>query len=106
MSDQGKTLRAILALSSIVVAACALTVTIKVVAIGEPRLLDPDTVARTAAAAARGQDQATTDGVTCPAAIEARKGATFTCVVSTKQNPTGLAVDVKVVDDQGQLSAH
>lgn len=105
MADQGKTPFAVLALSSVVVAACALTMTIKVVGTDAPRLLDPDTVARTAAAAARGQDKATPDGVTCPAAVEAEKGATFTCVVSTEQNPTGVAVDIKVIDDQGKLSA-
>ncbi len=105
MPDQGKTPRTVLALCSVVVAACALTVTIKVVATDTHPLLDADTVARTASASVRGHDKATTDGVTCPAAIRARKGTTFTCLVSTEENPTGLAVDVKIVDDQGTLSA-
>ncbi|WP_327368370.1 DUF4333 domain-containing protein [Streptomyces sp. NBC_01217] len=68
-----------------------------------PRLLDPDTVARAAAAAARGQSKASTDGVTCPAAVEARKGNSFWCTVWEGSN--GETVHMKVLDDQGELSA-
>jgi hypothetical protein len=107
VTDQGKFARTVIALSSVVVAGCALTVTIKMVntdteATYPPRLLDQEAVERQAAADVRGMKNMSRDGVSCPAAMEARKGNTFDCTVQVGPNPE--TVTVKVLDDQGKLS--
>lgn len=79
MTGQGKFARTVTALSSVVVAGCALTVTVKMVntdteATCPPRLLDQEAVERQAVAAVRGTKNMSRDGVSCPAAMEAKKG--------------------------------
>lgn len=107
MTDQGKFSRSVIALSSVVLAGCALTVTIKMVdtdteATYPPRLLDQGAVERQAVAAVRGMKNMSRDGVSCPAAMEAEKGNTFDCHVQVGSNPK--TVTVKVLNDQGELS--
>lgn len=107
MTDQGKFARAVIALSSVVVAGCALTVTIKVMntdteAMYPPRLLDQEAVERQAAEVARGPKNVSRDGVECPAAMEAKEGNKFDCEVRVGYNDK--TVTVEVIDDQGGLS--
>ncbi|GGV89720.1 hypothetical protein GCM10015535_44180 [Streptomyces gelaticus] len=107
MTDQGKFARAVITLSSVVVAGCALTVTIKVMntdteAMYPPRLLDQEAVERQAAETVRGAGKMSRDGVSCPAAMEAKKGNKFDCDVQEGFNTK--TVTVEVLDDQGRLS--
>ncbi|MFE5796427.1 hypothetical protein ACFQ8C_28140 [Streptomyces sp. NPDC056503] len=103
VTAQGSTSRALMALSAVVVAACALTVTIKVMATdvktAHPwRVLDQEALERQVAAYARGPMKTSRDGVICPIAAEARPGNKFWCRV----DDTNIVVEVK--NDQGDLS--
>ncbi|MCX4866576.1 DUF4333 domain-containing protein [Streptomyces sp. NBC_00257] len=107
MTDQGKFARFLITLSAVVVAGCALTVTIKVMntdteALYPPRLLDQEAVELQAARAARGPKNPSRDGVECPTAMEAKKGNKFDCRVLVGYNDK--TVTVEVIDDQGRLS--
>ncbi|MET8742431.1 DUF4333 domain-containing protein [Streptomyces sp. NPDC004728] len=107
MTDQGKFARFLISLSAVIVAGCALTVTIKVMntdteAFYPPRLLDQEAVERQAAVTARGPKNPSRDGVECPAAMEAKEGNEFNCKVWIDYNQK--TVTVKVIDDQGRLS--
>ncbi|MCT2542568.1 DUF4333 domain-containing protein [Streptomyces sp. NPDC127061] len=107
MTDQGKFARFLITLSAVIVAGCALTVTIKVMntdpeAFHPPRLLDQEAVELQAARAARGPKDVSRDGVECPTAMEAKKGNKFECRVLVGYNDK--TVTVEVVDDQGKLS--
>ncbi|RII08647.1 hypothetical protein DSC45_32905 [Streptomyces sp. YIM 130001] len=95
-----------MALSAVVVACCAVTVTVKVVgadtqATRPPRLLDQEAVERQASAAARGSKNMSRDGVACPAAMGAEEGNKFDCTVLVGSNPKTVTVTVR--DDQGRL---
>ncbi|MER5618853.1 DUF4333 domain-containing protein [Streptomyces sp. NPDC001455] len=105
MTEQGKFTRALIGLSALVVAVCAVIVTVKVVSASpQPHLLDQEAVERQASAEAR-SGKTTRDGVACPAAIEAKKGNKFECKVKElKEFGNYLTVLGEVTDDQGDLS--
>ncbi|MFI6965780.1 DUF4333 domain-containing protein [Streptomyces sp. NPDC050255] len=104
MTEQGKLTRALIGLSAVVIAVCAVIVTVKVASAPPQRhLLDQEAVERQASAAAR-SGKTTRDGVSCPAAIEARKGNKFECEVKElKEFGNTLTVLGEVADDQGKL---
>jgi hypothetical protein len=103
-----------MALSSAVIACCALTFTIMLLA-GSPavqpqRVLDQDALARAVLNQVDLADFAappTIDDVTCPASIPVEAGREFECRVDGvgDGHTSGLAwVKVKIKDDQGSLS--
>ncbi|MGW2109855.1 DUF4333 domain-containing protein [Streptomyces sp. NPDC001948] len=107
MTDQGKFARFLISLSAVIVAGCALTVTIKVMnidteAFRPPRLLDQEAVERQVAVTAWGPKNPSRDGVECPAAMEAKEGNEFDCTVWIDYNEK--TIKVRVTDDQGTLS--
>jgi hypothetical protein len=85
----------------VVVAVCAIFVTVKVVGSEPQRLLDQEAVERQASATVR-SGKMSRDGVFCPAAIEARKGNTFECDVYVAPGES-QSVEAEVVDDQGKI---
>ncbi|MFF3256737.1 DUF4333 domain-containing protein [Actinacidiphila glaucinigra] len=103
MTDQGKFTRALIGLSSVVIAACAVVVTVVVVGTHPQRLLDQEAVERQVAATVQGKRNMSRDGVFCPAAMDAKKGNTFECSMAEANGGTAF-VKVTVVDDQGKLS--
>ncbi|MEU2248328.1 DUF4333 domain-containing protein [Streptomyces sp. NPDC019224] len=106
MTEQGKFTRALVGLSAVVIAVCAVVVTIKVVG-NHPQgpLLDQEAVERQASATARSTAKGgmSRDGVFCPTAIEAKKGIKFECDVYVAPGQPET-IKVEVVDDQGKLS--
>ncbi|MFJ8970721.1 MULTISPECIES: DUF4333 domain-containing protein [Streptomyces] len=107
MTEQGKITRALMGLSAVVIAVCAVVVAVKVVGVHPQRpVLDQEAVERQVSATARSGSSAKVDmsreGVFCPTAIEARKGIKFECdVYLAPGEPT--TVKAEVVDDQGKL---
>ncbi|MFJ9033207.1 DUF4333 domain-containing protein [Streptomyces sp. NPDC102274] len=103
MTEQGKFARSVVGLSAVVIAVCAVVVTVNVVNAQPPRLLDQEAVERQVAATVRGGSDMSRDGVFCPTAMEAKKGNVFECSVAVGGGGTDFA-KVEVVDDQGKLS--
>ncbi|MEU9064756.1 DUF4333 domain-containing protein [Streptomyces sp. NPDC048430] len=115
MTDQRSFARTVIALSLAVIACCALTFTIMLLA-GSPavqpqRVLDQDALARAVLNNVESDDSfakpPTIDDVSCPASIPVEAGREFKCnVVGVGDgNSSGLAwVKVKIKDDQGDLS--
>ncbi|MEV0580807.1 DUF4333 domain-containing protein [Streptomyces sp. NPDC050392] len=105
MTEQGKFIRALIGLSAVVIAVCAVVVTIKVVGNHPQRpLLDQEAVERQASATARSAAKVdmSRDGVFCPTAIEAKKGIKFECDVYVAPGEPET-IKAEVVDDQGKL---
>ncbi|WP_392673713.1 DUF4333 domain-containing protein [Streptomyces sp. LN785] len=115
MTDQRSFARTVITLSLAVIACCALTFTIMLLA-GSPavqpqRVLDQDALARAVLNSVESDDSfaksPTIDDVTCPASIPVEAGREFECnVVGVGDgNSSGHAwVKVKIKDDQGDLS--
>lgn len=114
MTDQRSFVRTVIALSLAVIACCAFTFTIMLLA-GSPavqpqRVLDQDALARAVLNNVTPADFAkppTIDDVSCPASIPVEAGREFECNVDGvgDGNSSGHAwVKVKIKDDQGDLS--
>jgi hypothetical protein len=114
VTDQRSFARTVIALSLAVIACCALTFTIMLLA-GSPavrsqRVLDQDALARAVLNNIKPDDFAkppTIDDVVCPASIPVEAGREFECNVDGvgDGNSSGHAwVKVKIKDDQGDLS--
>ncbi|MEV7405381.1 DUF4333 domain-containing protein [Streptomyces sp. NPDC091267] len=114
MTDQRSFARTVIALSLGVIACCALTFTIMLLA-GSPavqaqRVLDQDALARAVLNSVKSADFAeppTIDDVSCPASIPVEPGREFECNVDGigDGNSSGHAwIKVKIKDDQGDLS--
>jgi hypothetical protein len=103
VTEQGKFARALIGLSPVVVAVCAVVVTVKVVGTHPQRpRLDQEAVERQASATVR-SGKTSRDGVVCPTAIEAKKGNKFECDVYVAPGQSEM-VKAEVVDDQGMVS--
>ena len=105
MAEQGNLVLRVVAFSSLVVAVCAVAVTITVISTGisvnPQRVLDPAAVERQVAAEVR----ATQDDkvhVDCPVSVVVEKDNRFECKVSIVG--TSKTVKVTIIDDQGKLS--
>ncbi|WP_377273364.1 DUF4333 domain-containing protein [Peterkaempfera sp. SMS 1(5)a] len=114
MTDQRSFARTVIALSLAVIACCALTFTIMLLA-GSPavqpqRVLDQDALARAVLNDVKPGDFAkppTIDDVTCPASVPVEAGREFECTVDGvgDGHTSGHAwIKVKIKDDQGGLS--
>ncbi|MFC9590558.1 DUF4333 domain-containing protein [Streptomyces sp. NPDC056944] len=114
MTDQRSFARTVSAFSLAVIACCALTYTIMLLA-GSPavrpqRVLDQDALARAVLNNVSSADFAkppTIDDVSCPASIPAEAGREFECKVEgvSDGSQSGHAwVKVRITDDQGGLS--
>ncbi|MET9554644.1 DUF4333 domain-containing protein [Streptomyces sp. NPDC006645] len=115
MTDQRSFSRTVMTLALAVIACCALTFTIMLLA-GSPavqpqRVLDQDALARTVLNGVE-TDPAfakppTLDDVICPASVPVEAGREFECTVAGvgDGNSSGRAwVKVKIKNDQGELS--
>ncbi|MCI3220869.1 DUF4333 domain-containing protein [Streptomyces sp. NP-1717] len=114
MTDQRSFARTVIALSLAVIACCALTFTIMLLA-GSPavqpqRVLDQDALARAVLNNVNSADFAkppTIDDVSCPASIPVETGREFECKVigvGDGHRSGNAWVKVKIKDDQGDLS--
>lgn len=115
MPDQRSFARTVIALSLAVIACCALTFTIMLLA-GSPavqpqRVLDQDALARAVLNSVDSDDSfakpPTIDDVSCPASVPVEVGQEFECTVDGvgDSNSSGHArVKVKIENDQGDLS--
>ncbi|MCZ4602700.1 DUF4333 domain-containing protein [Streptomyces sp. Lzd4kr] len=114
MTDQRSFARTVIAFSLAVIACCALTFTIMLLA-GSPvvqpqRVLDQDALARSVLNDVDSTDFAkppTIDDVTCPASVPVETGQEFECKVDGlgDGHRSGHAwVKVRIKDDQGDLS--
>jgi hypothetical protein len=106
MTEQGNFARRAVAFSSLVVAICAVVVTITVISAGisvnQQRVLDPAAVERQVAFEVGGAKQEGTVHVDCPVSVVVEKDNRFECKVST--GVTSKTVKVTIIDDQGELS--
>nr|CEL13726.1 hypothetical protein [Kibdelosporangium sp. MJ126-NF4]CTQ99413.1 hypothetical protein [Kibdelosporangium sp. MJ126-NF4] len=96
-----------MALSSVVVAACAVAVTVKVlstdIASARPlRLLDQEALERQVLDEAGNLRSDRPGRVACPTSVVVEVGKKFDCRVLGGTNPK--TVFVKIIDDQGDLS--
>ncbi|MER6525554.1 DUF4333 domain-containing protein [Streptomyces sp. NPDC001508] len=106
MSDQRNFARTVVALSSVVVAGCAVAVTIKVMSTDpQPRVLDQDGLERQVMADIQGGRPGPADRLSCPASVVADKGNKFECRYWDADLSTAKFVEVEVVSDQGKVSA-
>lgn len=115
MTDQRSFARTVIALSLAVIACCALTFTIMLLA-GSPavqpqRVLDQDALARAVLnnveSDAAFVKPPTIDDVSCPASIPVEAGREFECDVAVVSDSNGKGrawVKVKIEDDQGDLT--
>nr|WP_083466155.1 DUF4333 domain-containing protein [Kibdelosporangium sp. MJ126-NF4] len=99
--------RTVMALSSVVVAACAVAVTVKVlstdIASARPlRLLDQEALERQVLDEAGNLRSDRPGRVACPTSVVVEVGKKFDCRVLGGTNPK--TVFVKIIDDQGDLS--
>lgn len=97
-----------MAVSAVVVAVCAVAVTIKVmstdiVTVQQPRVLDQAALERQVADKVRGvRAESGAPRVACPTSVVVEVGRQFDCRVWDGTNPK--TVKVKVTGDQGELS--
>lgn len=96
-----------MALSSAVVAACALVVTVKVMTLGPvsvepPRVLDQTALEKQVATQAAQVRSVPDARVVCPLSVVVKVGTEFDCRVYGGTNPE--TVFVKITSDQGALS--
>ncbi|MFI9779379.1 DUF4333 domain-containing protein [Streptomyces sp. NPDC051956] len=106
VADQRNFARTVLAISSAVIACCAVAVTIKVMAtdvisVEPPRVLNQEALERQVAEEVLGPKQASVQGVTCPVSVEVKVGNKVDCRVWDGSNPKD--VEVEVISDQGEL---
>jgi hypothetical protein len=100
--------RAVVAICSVVVAACAVTVTVKVmrtdvVTIQQERVLDEASLERQVAARIQGlQDDDPVKVVSCPASVVVKVGNQFNCSYLRGSNINNAQIEV--ISDQGELS--
>ncbi|MFI1223121.1 MULTISPECIES: DUF4333 domain-containing protein [unclassified Streptomyces] len=114
MTDQRSPARTVVALSLAVIAGCALTYMIMLLAgspaVQSPRVLDQDALARAVlnhVNPAEFKEPPTIDDVTCPASVPVEAGREFECRVNGVggDGTSGHAwAKVKIRDDQGTLS--
>ncbi|MCX4650022.1 MULTISPECIES: DUF4333 domain-containing protein [unclassified Streptomyces] len=107
MADQRNFARTVLAISSAVIACCAVAVTVKVMAtdvisVEQTRVLNQDALERQVAEVVLGPKQASVQGVTCPVSVEVKVGNKVDCRVW--DGPNQKDVEVEVISDQGELS--
>ncbi|MEV0703673.1 DUF4333 domain-containing protein [Saccharopolyspora sp. NPDC050389] len=96
-----------MAVSSIVVAACAVAVTIKVlstdiISVEQPRVLDQAALERQVSDEIRGLRDEPVDRLACPASVVVKAGNQFNCRYWDRYNPKEVLV--KIVNDQGEIS--
>jgi hypothetical protein len=107
MAEQRSIARFAVPLSVIVVAACAVVVTITVLADGNsvepPRVLDQTALEQQVAKQAQLDGDGTGLTVLCPNSVPVVVGATFKCEIVKNGSPTAGAT-VTILDDQGKLS--
>jgi hypothetical protein len=107
MTDQRSLARFLAALSSAVVAVCAVVVTVKVMTLGPvsvepPRVLDRTALEKVVAGQAGGLKNKPWARGECPLSIVVEKGTEFDCRVHGGTNPE--TVHVGIISDQGELS--
>ncbi len=96
-----------MAVSSVVVAACAVAVTIKVLSTGiisveQPRVLDQASLERQVSDSIRGLRTDPVAGLACPASVVVKVGTKFTCRFLDGVNPNTVLVEV--VSDHGEIT--
>lgn len=109
MADQRNFARTVVAVSSAVVAVCAVAVTIKVmstdgISVKQPRVLDQAALERQVAAAATSiglHDEGPVE-VECPTSVVVEVGNQFDCNVS--KGSDSMTVVVKIIGAQGEIS--
>jgi hypothetical protein len=107
MADQPGFARNAVALSSLVVAVCAVVVTIKVmstdpVPVKQQRVLDPAAVERQVIAEVVGLKPDAGAQAVCPVSVVVEKGTKFDCRVNVGASTKTL--EITILDDQGELS--
>lgn len=107
MADQRNFARTVVAVSSVVVAACAVAVTIKmmtteIVSVEAPRVLDQAALERQVAGEVRGFREEPVDRMACPASVVVKVGNQFSCRFLDGYNEKEVLVEV--VSDQGEIS--
>lgn len=106
MADQRNFARTVMAVSSVVVAACAVAVTIKalttgIISIEQPRVLDQEALERQVSDNVRGlRDDPIR--VSCPVSVVVKVDNRFTC--RARIGASVQTVRVTVISDQGELS--
>lgn len=107
MADQRNFARTVMAISSIVVAGCAVAVTIKAMGTGisveQPRVMDQAALEQQVISDIRGRPEPTDGRLACPASVVVEVGNKFECRFWDGNN--AKFVDVEVVSDQGEVSA-
>jgi hypothetical protein len=96
----------VVAISSVVVALCAVTVTVKVmstdaITIEQERVLDQASLERQVAADLQGVQDDPVKVVACPASVVVKVGTKFSCSYLRRGNIQDA--DVEVTSDQGAL---
>ncbi len=107
MNDQRSLARTVVALSSAVVAVCAVAITVKVMTLGPvsvepPRVLDQTALEKQVAGEVGGLKDTPGARVICPLSIVVKEGTEFDCRVWGDTNPE--TVHVTITSDQGALS--
>ncbi|MEV5539649.1 DUF4333 domain-containing protein [Saccharopolyspora shandongensis] len=107
MADQRNFARNVMAVSSVVVAACAVAVTIKVlstdiISVEQPRVLDQAALERQVSDEIRGLREEPVDRLACPASVVVKVGNEFNCRYWDGPNPK--QVRVEITNDQGEIS--
>ncbi|MFB6854500.1 DUF4333 domain-containing protein [Streptomyces sp. NPDC056341] len=107
VADRRHFAHTVLAISSAVIACCAVAVTLKVMAtdvmaVEQPRVLNQDAPERQVAEEVRGWKQASVQGVTCPVSVEVKVGNKVDCRVWEGSSPED--VEVEVFSHQGERS--
>jgi hypothetical protein len=107
MAEQRNLARLAVPLSAVVVAVCAVAVTIKVFAGGLPlqqqRVLDPTALAQQVADQAQLGGQGTGLKADCPVSVTVVPGAKFECDLLKNGSSVGHST-VTILNDQGELS--
>ncbi|MFD5030178.1 DUF4333 domain-containing protein [Streptomyces sp. NPDC058405] len=107
MADQRNFARTVMAFSSIVVAGCAVAVTIKAMSTGievkQPRVMDQAALEQQVISDIQGRPEPTDGRLSCPASVVVEVGNKFECRFRDGDN--SKFVEVKVVSDQGEVSA-
>ncbi|WP_139347952.1 DUF4333 domain-containing protein [Nocardia donostiensis] len=107
MVDQQNVTRTVMAVSSAVVAACAVVVTIKVAVtdltpMEAPRVLDQAALEQHVANRLQGVGEKPVGRVTCPGSVQVVVGNQFDCEVWDYLHSD--RVQVEIISDQGEIS--
>ena len=102
MTDQRNFTRTVMAISSVVVACCAVAVTVKVlstdtISVEQPRVLDQEALERQVTDEIQGEVKS----LACPTSVPVEVGHKFECRYWGETNPGN--VEVKIVSGQGKL---